>query len=117
MSNTNMGVVKAPKVLFFSYLFAISLSIVLIATNFLIDSQASIQREQTVQLIYFLQIISLLSIFLYSTIDTILRTKNNYSQGIKLLRPRFIKILILINLTTGLYASYQYGLLEVISRL
>jgi len=92
-------------------------SIVLIVTNFFIDSQASLQREQTVQLIYFLQIISLLSIFLYSTIDTILSTKNNYSRGIKWLKPKFIKILILINLTSGLYASYQYGLFKLISRL
>ncbi len=117
MLNSNMKVVKAPKSLFFVYLFTFIVSVVLLSSNYLADSQNSTESEQIFFIIYILQAVSLMSIFLYSTIDTMLQTKDNYSRGIKWLKNKTLKILILLNLIIGAFTSYQYGLIEVLKDL
>ncbi len=117
MLNSNMKVVKAPKSLFFVYLFTFVVSVVLLSSNYLADSQNSTESEQIIFIIYILQAVSLMSIFLYSTINTLLQTKDNYSRGIKWLKNKTLKILILVNLIIGVFTSYQYGLIEVLKDL
>ena len=117
MLNSNMKVVKAPKSLFFVYFFSFTVSVVLFSFNYFTDSQNSAESEQIFFIIYILQAVSLMSIFLYSTIDTLLQTKDNYSRGIKWLRNKTLKMLILVNLIIGAFTSYQYGLIEVLKDL
>lgn len=111
----NYRIEKAPIIIFFTHMLIFITAIVLIITNNLFfEFQTSQDRYNLILLIYILASLSFLLVCFYTTIDTTLQSRKNYSKGVNKI---WLKIIIFSNLLLGLFASYQFAVLQSINKL
>lgn len=115
MIDINYKAEKAPISIFFLHIFLFVLTLfVIVSNNMLFEFQTSEDRSFLITLIYFTTSVSFLLICFYTTIDTTLKSRNNYSKGVS---QNLLKLFIFLNLLLGLFVSYQFAVIQSINKL
>lgn len=115
MIDIKYKVEKAPISIFYLHIFLFVLTLfVIVSNNMLFEFQTSEDRSFLTILIYLTTAVSFLLICLYTTIDTTLKSRNNYSKGVN---QNLLKLFIFLNLLLGLFVSYQFAVIQTINKL
>ena len=115
MVDIKYKVEKAPISIFFLHIFLFVLSVfVIVSNNMFFEFQTSEDRSFLTSLIYLTTALSFLLICFYTTIDTTLKSRNNYSKGVS---QNLLKLFIFLNLLLGIFVSYQFAIIQTINKL